>query len=294
MSYAELGRHRYLSTNGVTLHLVEAGPADGPLVLLLHGFPEFWWGWRSQIPALAAAGYRVVAPDQRGYFLSDKPAGVASYRATTLAADIEGLITALGYDEAAVVGHDWGAAVAWQTALMFPERVSHLGILNVPHPSVMVKTLRTDREQLRKSWYILAFQLRGLAERAVAAGDWAAMRESLCGSSQPGTFTEEVLAIYQKAWAVPGAMRSMMSWYRAALLAPDAGYHDPVVQPPVLILWGARDQFLEAGMAARSLDYCQDGQLHYYPDVTHWVQHEAAADVNQRLLAFLAGERQDE
>ncbi|MCB0020534.1 MAG: alpha/beta hydrolase [Anaerolineales bacterium] len=294
MSYADLGRHRFVATNGVTLHLVEAGPADGPLVLLLHGFPEFWWGWRAQIPALAAAGYRVVAPDQRGYFLSEKPAGVASYQLPTLAADIAGLIAAFGYEQAAVIGHDWGAAVAWQTALMFPQRVHRLGILNVPHPRVMVETLRSDPQQVRKSWYILAFQLRGLAERAAAANDWALFRESVRSSAQPGTFTDEILSVYQKAWSVPGALRSMMSWYRAAFLSPEGGFADPLVSPPTLILWGEQDQFLEAAMARRSLDFCRDGQLHYFPNASHWVQHEEAAAVNRRLLAFLAGERVDE
>ena len=293
MSYAELGRHRYVQTNGVTLHLVEAGPASGPLVLLLHGFPEFWWGWRAQIPALAAAGFHVVAPDQRGYFLSEKPAGVANYRLPTLAADIAGLIQALGYEQTAIIGHDWGAAVAWQTALMFPERVSRLGIINVPHPRVMIETLRTDPDQIRKSWYILAFQFRGLAERVVAANDWARFRESVRSSARPGIFTDEILAVYQKAWAVPGAMRSMMSWYRAALLSPDSGYDDPLVSSPTLILWGEEDQFLEAVMARRSLDYCREGQLHYYPEASHWVQHEEAGAVNQRMLAFLTGEWAD-
>jgi len=128
---------RLVETNGVRLHIAEGGPADGPLVLLLHGFPEFWYGWRKQIPALMEAGFHVVAPDQRGYNLSDKPRGIDAYRVGVLAGDAFGLMDAFGHERASVVGHDWGAAVAWRMALQRPERVERLGIINVPHPLVL-------------------------------------------------------------------------------------------------------------------------------------------------------------
>ena len=158
----------FIQTNGIRLHVVQAGTENGPLVILLHGFPEYWYGWRHQIEPLAAAGFWCWAPDQRGYNLSDKPEGVDAYRIDTLAGDILGLIEAAGQDKAVIVGHDWGAAVAWHLATYYPERVEKLCILNVPHPSVMVQTLRKGFVQLRKSWYM--FFLNPLAAR-VAAGE---------------------------------------------------------------------------------------------------------------------------
>jgi pimeloyl-ACP methyl ester carboxylesterase len=128
------GESVFVETNGITLHTVQAGPADGPLVILLHGFPEFWYGWHEQIRPLAEAGFRVVVPDQRGYNLSDKPDGVERYRIDELSRDVVGLIDAAGREQAAVVGHDWGAAVAWWTALHHADRVSKLVAVNVPHP----------------------------------------------------------------------------------------------------------------------------------------------------------------
>ena len=280
--------HQYIETNGIVLHVVEAGPEDGPLVVLLHGFPEFWWGWRLQIPALATAGYRVVAPDQRGFFLSQKPTGVKNYQLPVLATDVAGLVGAYGYDQARIVGHDWGAAVAWQSALMFPQLVKQLAVLNVPHPIAMRETLRSDARQLAKSWYVFAIQLRGVAEKVAAANNWYVMAENVRASGRADVFTDDVLAVYRRAWSVPGAMRSMMNWYRAAFTSVEAGFTDPVVQPRTLILWGKEDRFLESSMAELSLTYCRDGSLVYFDSVSHWIQHEAADEVNTRLLAFFA------
>ncbi len=160
----------FIHTNGVRLHVVQHGPVDGPLVILLHGFPEFWYGWRKQIPALAAAGYRVWAPDQRGYNLSDKPTGIDAYTLDQLVADVIGLIDAAGCDKVYLVGHDWGAAVAWWMALKYPQRVIKLVVSNVPHPIVMNRTVRRNFDQLRKSWYIFFFQIPWLPERLIRAG----------------------------------------------------------------------------------------------------------------------------
>ena len=143
--------HHFIQTNGITLHTVMAGPVDGPVVILLHGFPEFWFGWRRQIPALAGAGFRVWVPDQRGYNLSDKPKGVVAYRLEALGADILGLINATGQERVYLAGHDWGAMVAWWVALNAPERLRRLAILNVPHPYVMRKHLLADPRQRARS-----------------------------------------------------------------------------------------------------------------------------------------------
>ena len=168
--------HHQAIVNGVRLHYVEAG--EGPLVVLLHGFPEFWYAWRDQIPALAAAGYRVVAPDMRGYNLSEKPPGVTSYRLEHLTADVAALIRQLGAERATVVGHDWGGAVAWQLPVFHPEVVERLAVLNAPHPGALLRELRT-LEQLRRSWYIAFFQLPWLPELALRAGDAALLRRML-------------------------------------------------------------------------------------------------------------------
>ena len=180
--------HQYIETNGIRLHVVQDGPKDGPLVILLHGFPEFWYGWRQQIPFLVSAGYQVWAPDQRGYNLSDKPDGIAAYSIKVLAADVVGLIDASGRKQVFLIGHDWGAAVAWTVANKYPERLLKMVILNVPHPAVMIKFLRRSFAQLRKSWYMFFFQLPWLPENLSRFRNWNATTQVLIKSSRPGTF----------------------------------------------------------------------------------------------------------
>jgi pimeloyl-ACP methyl ester carboxylesterase len=186
-------RHESIETNGVVLHVAQAGPDEGPLVLLLHGFPAFWYDWRHQIPALAAAGFRVWAPDQRGYNSSDKPAGVRSYNLNTLADDVAGLIDAAGVERAFVVGHDWGAAVAWWVAQRHVNRVRRLTILNVPAPHVLVSRLLSDLRQVRRSSYAFFFQLHFLPEAVLGMGDWHRLGESIKRTARRGTFTDDIL-----------------------------------------------------------------------------------------------------
>src|SRR5512147_1596019 len=164
--------HSTIKTNGIQHHVVQAGPKSGIPVVLLHGFPEFWYGWRKQITALAAAGCRVIVPDQRGYNLSDKPKGVKAYGVFTLVDDIIGLIDALGYEKVNLVGHDWGAGVAWILAILHPERLHRLSIMNVPHPAVMRRFLMRDLEQIRRSWYIFLFQLPWIPETGMRRDNW--------------------------------------------------------------------------------------------------------------------------
>jgi pimeloyl-ACP methyl ester carboxylesterase len=154
-------------THGVTLSVLEAGPCDGPLVVLLHGFPELSYTWKAQLAALSEAGCFVVAPDQRGYATSDKPEGIRAYHLDELARDTVGLIDHYGREDAVVVGHDWGAAVAWWVALQHPQRVRRLVVMNVPHPTVFERTLRTNLGQLKRSWYMGFFQLPHFPERAI-------------------------------------------------------------------------------------------------------------------------------
>jgi epoxide hydrolase 4 len=282
-------RERHISVQGVSLRVVEAGPEDGPLVILLHGFPEFWYGWRRQIPALARAGYRVIAPDQRGYGGSEKPAGVRAYRLGTLALDVVGLIQAAGVERAhAVVGHDWGAAVAWWVGIAHPERLERLVILNVPHPSrsVMRAAIRTRPTQLLKSWYIFAFQLPGIPEWLLGRNRGRLLAGNLRGKD-PSSFTRDDRERYREALAQPGALTGMLNWYRAMLRHPPRAPGSNRVTVPTLILWGERDRYLSKELAPLSLAKCDRGRLVTFPEATHWLQHDEAEGVNRELLGFL-------
>ncbi|MCB0069169.1 MAG: alpha/beta hydrolase, partial [Caldilineaceae bacterium] len=272
---------------GINLHVVMAGPSDGPLVLLLHGFPEFWYGWRRQIPALAAAGYHVWAPDQRGYNRSDKPAGVAAYGIETLAKDVVGLIEASGREQVYLVGHDWGAAVAWWVAGRYPERVKKLAILNVPHPAVMQRTVREDAEQRKKSWYIFFFQLPWLPEKSLSDNGYTNAIRGLKGSSRRGTFSDQDIAAYRQAWSQPGALTGMLNWYRAVARNQGTGVSLGRIRVPTLMIWGANDIALSRSMAQPSIDLCDDGRLVFLEEASHWVQHEEPETVNRLLLEFL-------
>jgi len=191
--------HHEADVGEVRLHGVEAG--RGPLVLLLHGFPEFWYGWRHQIPPLAAAGYRVVAPDLRGYNRSDPPRGIRNYRMASLIGDVEGLIRVLGEDRAVVVGHDWGGVVAWETAMRFPARVEGLVVLNAPHPAAFARELRT-LDQLRRSWYAFFFQIPGLPEAILRAGDFALIRRIFLEEPRRrGAFRDEDVSAHVQSLA---------------------------------------------------------------------------------------------
>jgi pimeloyl-ACP methyl ester carboxylesterase len=278
---------QFIQTNGIRLHVVEAGPKSGPPVILLHGFPEFWYGWRKQIPALAEAGFRVIVPDQRGYNLSDKPKGMRAYKLNELSSDILGLIDALEYEKVNLVGHDWGGVVAWALGIRNPERLHRLSIMNVPHPAVMKRFLQRDIEQLRRSWYAILFQLPWIPERGMMANHWRGAERVLRGSRKIHTFTNEDIAKYKEAWSQPNAMTSMINWYRAAFRYQPPTPKDPRVKIPTLMLWGINDAALSHRMARPSMDYCEDGKLVLFEDSTHWVQLDAAEQVNKLLIDFI-------
>jgi pimeloyl-ACP methyl ester carboxylesterase len=271
----------------VTLNTVVAGSKNGPAVVLLHGFPEFWYSWHKQIDPLGAAGFRVVVPDQRGYNRSSKPSSVRSYALTELVSDVIAIADQLGQERIFLAGHDWGAAVAWSVALLHPNRVARLAILNVPHPSVMRRYLMQNRRQLRKSWYMFFFQIPYLPEAFLSASNFRRGTASLVGSSRPGTFSDDDLAQYRAAWSQPGALTGMINWYRAAF-RHRAKFPDRTVRVPTRILWGMRDAFLTAEMARDSLRYRTDAELIQFPDATHWLQHEEPVRVSQILVDFFS------
>lgn len=265
----------------VRLHYVTAG--TGPLVVLLHGFPDFWFTWRHQIPRLAAAGHRVVAVDLRGYNLSDKPAGVRAYGVDRLVADVAGLITALGETRAFVVGHDWGAGVAWAFAMTHPEMVERLAILNGPHPQKFLMGLRSP-VQLAKSWYMFFFQLPWLPE-AIAQMDGFKLFVSALRDEPNHPPSPDELERYREAWAQPGALEAMINYYRA-MFRPSAAVKLRKLEMPVLVIWGDADPHLGAELAEPERSLVPLVRVEHLPTATHWVQHDEPRRVGDLLVEF--------
>jgi pimeloyl-ACP methyl ester carboxylesterase len=281
------GESTYVETDEIRLHVRTAGPEDGPPVVLLHGFPEFWYGWRHQIEPLSEAGYRVLVPDCRGYNLSDRPAEASAYGVETLAGDVAELLDAAGHESARIVGHDWGAMVAWVLAGTASDRVERLGILNVPHPAAFAETLREERRQILRSWYAGIFRLPRLPEAALRARNFGLLARALTETSRPGTFSERDIERYRTAWGRDGALTGMLNWYRANGLRSGLFDRDDRIAPETLILWGARDAALVRENAERSLAFCERGELTVFEDATHWLHHERPEAVADRLVAFL-------
>lgn len=271
------------------LHGLEAGPSDGPLVILLHGFPDFSWGWHKQIPALAAAGFHVVAPDQRGYAHSDKPLAVRDYRIDELAADVLRLAEACEAQSFRLVGHDWGGIIAWWVAARHPQSVEQLVVINAPHPDAWSRLVRRRWSQAWKSWYVAFFQLSWLPEFLLSFRNFSLLRRALCRSSRPGTFSTGDLEDYVAAWSQPGALTAMLNYYRALRLRPREPL--PRISPATLLLWGEQDHFLERALADASLTFCSEAQSQFFPDATHWLHLEEPDYVNAAVLAFFQNKR---
>ena len=274
--YAQVG-------DDVTLHYVEAG--EGSLVLLLHGFPAFWYSWREQIAPLANAGFRVVAPDLRGYNLSSKPGEFTDYTADKPAADIRGLIHALGSESATVIGHDWGGSVAWTLAMNNPEVVDRLVILNAAHPRKLNEGLKNPRQLLR-SWYFFYFQFPGSPERRAARDNWKFFKGFL-RDAQPA-YTLQELDQYTAAWSQPGAAKGMIDYYRAAVRLGSKQKVLPI-SAPTLVIWGQGDRYLGADLAEpHKEDVPNLVRVERLPNASHWVHHDEAERVNELLIDFLA------
>jgi pimeloyl-ACP methyl ester carboxylesterase len=279
----------YFDTNGIRLHAMQAGPEGGRLLILLHGFPEFWRSWIRQIEPLAEEGYYVLAPDQRGYNLSDKPLDPAAYNLDELSKDITGLIQAAGRQKAVVVGHDWGGVVAWWLGIHHPEMLDRLVILNAPHPAVMRQMLASNPDQIRRSSYAFFFQLPWIPEAVSRNNDWEMVEKALRETSMPGTFSPQDFEYYRQAWWKKGAFTAMLNWYRANLRYLAETPKDARISIPTLLIWGTQDFALSQHMAEPSIETCDQGRLVLVEDATHWVQHEKAEQVNQLIIEF-AGE----
>ncbi|HEX2056959.1 MAG TPA: 4-alpha-glucanotransferase [Actinomycetota bacterium] len=278
--------HGYARLSEVKLHYAEAGPSSGPVVVMLHGYPEFWYSWRHQIPFLAQRGFRVVAPDMRGYNLSDKPSGVGAYRIQNLVRDVAELVEELG-GRASVVGHDWGGVVAWYFAMSHPVMLDRLAILNAPHPQRYVRSMGPG--QMRRSWYIGFFQLPWLPERFVSQDDFAVLRKLFRHDpSRRGAFTEEDVELYVEAARRSDALTYPINYYRALFRPnPLPALRWRVVERPVQVIWGDKDRFLEASLAEPDRTWVPDVTIHRFPDASHWVQHDDPAEVNRLLAEFL-------
>lgn len=278
--------HRYVQLDEVRLHVVEAG--EGPLVIMLHGFPEFWYSWRFQIPVLVRQGFRVVAPDMRGYNLSDKPPEVRAYRVERLAADVAQLVERLGERQAAVVGHDWGGMVAWWFAMRHPERLSRLTVLNAPHPEHMPAMMRSWT-QVRKSLYMLYFQLPLLPERRLMHDEGALIRKVFRHEPErEGAFSETDIDRYVQAMS-GSTTRAALNYYRALLRRSPFGMRRLVrpVSQPVQLIWGLRDQHVGIEYGRPSTRLAPDLRFDPIEDSSHWVQVDRPAKVNARLKEFL-------
>jgi len=275
--------YQFIRANGINLHVALAGPKNGEPVILLHGFPDASFGWELQIRALADAGFYVIAPDQRGYNLSDRPTGVSNYSVELLSADVLALATALNLPRFNLAGHDWGAIVSWALAGAHPELVKRLAILNVPHPAVMNKFLKTSRQQQLKSWYAFFFQLPLLPEIALRAFNWQMLTSRMSSACSVAE-----LERYRLAWSQPGSLTAMLNWYRCLFQQPPKNISTQKISAPTLIIWGKHDPYLMWQMASESLALCADGQLEYIEDATHWVHQDRPQEVNRLLLAHFA------
>jgi len=285
-------RHREVRANGLRFHVAECGEGER-LALLLHGFPECWYSWRHQLPLLARLGYRAWAPDLRGYGTSDRPPRMQDYALEALVADVAGLAEAAEARPDLLVGHDWGALVAWQAAMERAGGFERLAIMNVPHPGA-ARDNRSLR-QLARSWYILFFQLPWLPEKVLSARGFRAIREAMRRTCEhPERFSDADAAVYASAAAQPGALTAMLNYYRA--LVRGGGVRRkwsgpwPTIEIPTLLVWGEKDVALGKELTYGTERYAPDLTLRYLPDSSHWVQQDSPDAVNVILEAWLTGQ----
>lgn len=278
-------QHDRVVSNGVQLHYVTQG--EGPLMLMLHGFPEFWYSWRHQIPEFAK-DYKVVAIDLRGYNESDKPNDVSAYRMNELIEDVRGVIQGLGYNQCVLVGHDWGGAIAWNVAYTYPELVDRLIVMNLPHPAKFKEGLLTP-QQLLRSWYIFFFQLPWLPEWVLQAANYQLIENVFSKAViDKTTFTPADLDAYKTAAAKPGALTAMLNYYRNVFQSGIIERKWGKLYVPTLLIWGEEDMALGTELTYGTEDYVEHLTLRYIPNCSHWVQQEQPNLVNQYMREFLS------
>ena len=277
-------QEEYIQTNGITLHVMKAGDPKNPMILMLHGFPEFWYGWKEQIDFFVTAGYYLVIPDQRGYNLSDKPRGVKKYKIDIIADDIIGLLVHEKHDNATLISHDWGGQVAWYLATMFPDKFRRFIILNSPHPRVFRNFINHDPEQRKRSNYMFKMQWPFLPEIRMKMKNYALMKKGMVKFSNPGTFSDEDMEKYVESWRQKRALTGSINWYRAVR---HFSMERKDVEVPTLIIWGSKDAFLKKELAQASAEKCTNAKVEYIDEATHWILHEVPQIVNPMMLDFI-------
>jgi len=275
--------------NGLRFHVAECGEGER-LALCLHGFPELWLSWRHQIPLLAELGYRVWAPDLRGYGETERPSRTRDYDLDLLLGDVAGLIDAAGCRETLLVGHDWGGIIAWLFANERLRTLDRLVVMNCPHPAVAIRS--GGLRQLLRSWYMFFFQLPRLPEWALRAGRGRRLVEMFRHSvNRPDVFPPEVLRAYQEAVIRPGAAKAMIDYYRMLFRGPGSRRmrraEPRMIDTPTLLLWGEADFALGKQTTFGTERYVPELSVRYLPGVSHWVQQEARETVNSMLEAWL-------
>jgi pimeloyl-ACP methyl ester carboxylesterase len=286
----ELWKHEFVNIDGLRMHYVTQ--VEGKLVLLLHGFPDFWYVWRFQIPELARH-FRVVAPDLRGYNKTGKPKGVENYRLNILAGDILELINALGETEAMIVGHDWGGVVAWSFAAFNPGHTEKLVVLNAPHPNAYTSRTKLSLRQLQKSWYVFFFQTPDIPEEVLSRNEYSFFKNMVKLSFvKKEVLTDKDLRLYTEAWSQPGALTAMMNYYRAnmnpSIMFSERKVVFPKITSPTFVIWGEQDVALSRHLIENTEEFVDAAFfIKYVPNCGHWVQLEQPKLVNKYIDRFL-------
>ncbi len=278
-----------VAANGIEFEVATLGSGDR-LALCLHGFPEHAYSWRLQMPVLARLGYRVWAPNLRGYGNTATPQDVESYKTTTLVEDVLALIAASGAAETVLIAHDWGAVLAWIIAMEHPDRISRLVIMNVPHPARFGAELWRTGQFLR-SWYMFFFQLPAVPEWLLGRNGASAIGKAFRdNASRPERFTEADLEVYRRNALRPGGLTGMVNWYRALVRFGGLKRRDfPMIDVPTLMLWGDADFALDVRTALGTEAYVRNLIFRRLTGISHWVQQEAPEAVNAMLEAWLTG-----
>ena len=278
--------HNFISTNGIRLHYVTEG--TGKLMLMLHGFPEFWYSWRHQIREFSS-DYQVVAVDLRGYNESDKPEDVQAYKIEEFIKDIQGVIKGLGYENCVLVSHDWGGAIAWCFAYAYPEMVEKLIVMNIPHPAKFREGISSNPQQLLRSWYIFLFQIPWLPEIILQSNNYQAIADAFSKMAIDKTaFSQEDLEAYKQAAAKPGALTAMVNYYRNIFPGFLTNQQEwGKLEIPTLMIWGENDTALGKELTYDTQSYVKNFQIKYIPNCSHWVQQEQPRLVNQYMREFL-------
>lgn len=292
MTQACFGDHHHvtLPRQGIRLHYVASGDVKKPVMLLLHGFPEFWYSWRHQIKHFNNK-YRVIAVDLTGYGGSSKPQAVERYTVQQLVEDIREFIETLEIGPCVVVAHDWGGAITWALTSLYPELVSKAAILNCPHPAAMVKYAQSSWKQLMKSWYMFFVNLPYFPEWFFSTGDLQMLKNTFQGrqmGANPGAVTTEDLEAYKYTFNKPSDFTGPMNYIRATIQGMNFNEEFPRIQKtPILLVWGTRDAALSREMAPLSASYAVNFRLEYIEGASHWVQQDEPDKVNQFIEQFL-------